>query len=575
MAWQYVGGTSGTGTSNGYSVSLNGTLTGGLASSPSPGDIVVVSSGFGNTASSAPAVSGNISGAYTSLFTPIHQNDTWDTEFGCFYKIMGSSVDTSLTITRTTNTAYGGGTAVQVWRGVDQTNPIDVTTTTAGAGNASAPNPPSITPATVGALLMAAGCGTQGPSGSAFTVPAGLGYVSILADGSTSDVGVYLRTAIEWASGAYDLKTATGGATSSSCSWAAATIALRPVSTLTTSAAGAIQASQSASASAAGAIQAAQSATLAASAAIALEQSATVAAEAAVQAGQSATLAAAGAIQQAKTATVGAQAAIRAGQSLATAAQAAIRVGQSATASAGAAVRAGHSLATDLNAAVRASQAAAAAADTAVQVGQSATVGGAGVIAVPASRQVSLDVLITLPADTYLQTTLSAAIQAAQTATASLSAAIRQGQAHTAAADAAVRVPQSQSVAAGSVVASPMSLSALASGAIQQAGALPVDAGAAIRESRTTFAQLDAGIQVSAALASTADALVALPGWATVTVGAYVDVQFATYHVLLNSPLNQVVTLSSGVIHGINLASPVTLAIAAESPLQVTRVSPQ
>jgi hypothetical protein len=82
MAWQYVGGTSGTGTSNGYSVSLNGTLTGGLASSPSPGDIVVVSSGFGNTASSAPAVSGNISGAYTSLFTPIHQNDTWDTEWG-------------------------------------------------------------------------------------------------------------------------------------------------------------------------------------------------------------------------------------------------------------------------------------------------------------------------------------------------------------------------------------------------------------------------------------------------------------------------------------------------------------
>lgn len=114
MAWQYVGGTSETGTSNGYSVSLNGTLTGGIASSPSPGDIVVVCSGFGNTASSAPAVSGNVSGAYTSLFTPIHQNDTWDTEFGCFYKLMGGSVDTSLTITRTTNTAYGGGTAVQV-----------------------------------------------------------------------------------------------------------------------------------------------------------------------------------------------------------------------------------------------------------------------------------------------------------------------------------------------------------------------------------------------------------------------------------------------------------------------------
>jgi hypothetical protein len=62
---------------------------------------------------------------------------------------------------------------------------------------------------------------------------------------------------------------------------------------------------------------------------------------------------------------------------------------------------------------------------------------------------------------------------------------------------------------------------------------------------------------------------------ATVAVGAYVDVQFATYHVLLDSPLHQVVTLSSEVTQGISLASPVTLAIAAESPLQVTRVSPQ
>lgn len=472
MAWQYVGGTSGTGTSNGYSVSLNGTLTGGIASSPAAGDIVVVSSGFGNTASSAPAVSGNVSGAYTSLFTPIHQNDTWDTEFGCFYKIMGASVDTSLTITRTTNTAYGGGTAVQVWRGVDQTTPIDVTTT-AGGGNASAPNPPSITPTTVGALIMAAGCGTQGASGSAFTVPAGLGYVSILADGSTSDVGVYLRTSIEWASGAYDPSTATGGATSSSCSWAAATIALRPVSatpkTLTTSAA----------------------------------------------------------------------------------------------------VSDAYTLTAVIGAAVRAGQAATVTVDGAVQVSHSATIGGDSVIAVPTSRQVSLDALITLPANTYLQVALDTAIQAAQSATASLSAAIRRAQTQPVEVGAAVQVPQSQSVTAGSVIASPMSLAALTGGAIQQAHAVAVDAGAAVRDSRTLFAQLDAGIQVSAALASTADALVALPGAVTVTVGAYVDVQFATYHLLLNSPLNQVVTLSSEVSTLGLLASSLPTAIA----LGVGRVS--
>ena len=227
MALQYVGGTSNVGTSTGYTVSLNGTLTGGIASSPAQGDIVVVVSAFSNNASSAPAVSGNTSGAYQGAHTAIWQTDTWGTNFRVFYQVMGSTPDTTLTITRVTNAAYGGATTVQVWRGVDTSNPLDVTTTTAQAGNASRPNPPAITPTNSGAVIIACGAGSQGASGSAFTSFSSMSNaISVKSDGTTSDIGV-LMASLAWTSGAYDPAAATGGATSTSSSWAAATLALR------------------------------------------------------------------------------------------------------------------------------------------------------------------------------------------------------------------------------------------------------------------------------------------------------------------------------------------------------------
>lgn len=228
MALQYVGSTSGTGTSNGYTVSLSGTLTGGIASSPAAGDIVVVASAFGNTASSAPNITGNNSGAYQTLGAAVHQNDTWDTEFRAFYQVMGSTPDTSLTVTRTTNTAYGGATVVHVWRGQSTTVPIDALGTPASGGNSSRGNPPAVTPTTTGAVVIAMGAGTQGTTGSAFTVPTPMtNAMSVKADGSTSDIGVWIASDT-WTSGAYDPPAWTGGTTSTSSSWVAQTIALAP-----------------------------------------------------------------------------------------------------------------------------------------------------------------------------------------------------------------------------------------------------------------------------------------------------------------------------------------------------------
>lgn len=231
MALQYVGGTSGVGTSTGYSVSLNGTLTGGIASSPAAGDIVVVFSGFGNKAASAPAISGNSSGAYSFVpgTTSYHQNDTYDTEFAAFYAVMGSTPDTSLTVTRVTDGAYGGATVVQVWRGQNTTNPFDVDATVAGAGNTGLINPPLITPVTEGAIILAGGAGTQTSAGSAFAVSSNMTGPSVSAngDGTTSDIGVCMASHA-WTSGSFTPNAVTGGAVNTSCSWRAMTIALAP-----------------------------------------------------------------------------------------------------------------------------------------------------------------------------------------------------------------------------------------------------------------------------------------------------------------------------------------------------------
>ena len=225
MAWEYVGSTSGVGTATGYSVSLTG-LTGGIASAPAAGDLVVVMSAFGNTASSAPNISGNSTGAYTGIGTAIHANDTWDTEAQPFYAVMGGTPDTSLSVTRTNNAAYGGSTVVHVWRGVDDLAAFIGVTQTSG-NNGCVINPPAYNPAVADALIIAGGAGTMAATSSPYTDFAGMdNFVTTKGDGTTSDCAAalasYLYTGVS-----YDPPAISGGTTSNSSSWAGYTFAFR------------------------------------------------------------------------------------------------------------------------------------------------------------------------------------------------------------------------------------------------------------------------------------------------------------------------------------------------------------
>lgn len=231
MAITFVGSTTGVGTGASYTVSLSGTLTGGSNTSPSPGDVVIAFTAFGHTASVAPSVSGNNNGSYTGV-TAAHQygNDSWDTCFRGMYMRQGSTVDTTLTITRQNTTTYGGATVVMVWRGVDPDTPIDVTPTTATTNNAGTCifNCPSIQPTTAGAVIIAAGAGTMPATSSDYTAISGMdNFRTIKGDGSTADTGV-AAASIDWTSGAYDPAAVSGGTVNASGSWVGLSMALRP-----------------------------------------------------------------------------------------------------------------------------------------------------------------------------------------------------------------------------------------------------------------------------------------------------------------------------------------------------------
>lgn len=230
MALVYVGGTSGAGTGASYAVSLSGTLTGGVASSPSVGDLIIVAVGESNGGTVTSTLAGNNSGAYPTITSHVTRADTYDANLDTFYLVASGTVDTSLTVTRgNNNTTYGSSTVVHVWRHADPTTPFDgVTPTTANAANASTADPPAITPNTVGACVIAIGHGTQTSTGTAFTTAGGSYLVSKLGDGSTSDSDTAIEAYPDWTSGSVNPSAFPGSTTTTACAWAAVTIAIRP-----------------------------------------------------------------------------------------------------------------------------------------------------------------------------------------------------------------------------------------------------------------------------------------------------------------------------------------------------------
>ncbi len=222
---QYVGGYAtsvAAGTANRV-ITFDGNLTGGLASSASAGDLVVVYFGVGSTADVDLVIAG-----YTEI-ADLYANDALDANLAVGYKFMGLTPDTTVTLTGGTGDfPNGGAIAIQVWRGVDPYLPLDVVSTTATGIDTVLCNPPSITPITAGAIILAGGAGGHAAGVHTYSSSDLTSFISSGSANVTNDatVGLGYKT---WTSGAFDPAAFTfSGSDGTGYSWAAVTLALRP-----------------------------------------------------------------------------------------------------------------------------------------------------------------------------------------------------------------------------------------------------------------------------------------------------------------------------------------------------------
>lgn len=226
---KFVGGTSATQAANsgaGYTISLT-SLTGGLGSAPAAGDIVIVATGWAYTTDGNPGVT---TSGYTEL-CDLYAHSGADANFSVNWKIMGPTPDTNVSVTTSASTASAGHvTVIQVWRGVNQTTPIDVTTTTSTSTTASnPPNSPSITPVTRGCVILSCGLYAGNDSTAAtLTTPSGMQNGVIASINASYSASAGIASYSDWISGAYDPAAWGISGTSSGSSSAAASVVLRP-----------------------------------------------------------------------------------------------------------------------------------------------------------------------------------------------------------------------------------------------------------------------------------------------------------------------------------------------------------
>jgi hypothetical protein len=221
-------GTDSNESTTGASISADLTsLTGGLGATALEGDIVIVAFSYTSADNTdrdlAPTTTG-----YTEL-ADLYFNDSFEAQTYVGYKIMGATPDTAVTIPANGDTGEPSTVAVHVWRNVDQTTPIDVTTTTATAGNTSIADPPSITPTTAGSVVLAIG-GAASNSAYLSGVPSGYsnGVLTNATSGSAlvNSVGIGSKA---WTTGAEDPAVfSITGTDNGLGSWNAVTLALRP-----------------------------------------------------------------------------------------------------------------------------------------------------------------------------------------------------------------------------------------------------------------------------------------------------------------------------------------------------------
>jgi hypothetical protein len=203
-------------------------LTGGLASTPSAGDLLIYGACLGNGSNYAFGNPG--SNNFTLLSDQYVNESTGDTNLAVYYKFLEGGNDlTELYLSTTGNIDMASVYAIQVFRNVDPTV-FDTAHVEATGLNTANANPPAIITVTPGAVVVAIGSHGGDPSSSNFNNPGDLTNF-ITTDQSETNAGTSIGMGYNTVN-VPDTFNPTGwgygGGDSVFYGWAAVTLALRP-----------------------------------------------------------------------------------------------------------------------------------------------------------------------------------------------------------------------------------------------------------------------------------------------------------------------------------------------------------
>lgn len=210
------------------SFSLSGVLTGGIASSPSAGDFVLIVVGTqGTTDLSNRAITDGAASAYTQ-HSLRYVNGVRDSNLTISYKFMGGTPNLTVNIADPPS-GENGSAIILVLRGVNTSTPFDVADTVYSLTNGITTNPAAITPITSGALVLVAAFSCSTVSGG-YSVNFASSDLTLIHNPTSSPntVGDTAIGYVPWVSGAVDPAAFTGTTGSTNSTASAVTMAIRP-----------------------------------------------------------------------------------------------------------------------------------------------------------------------------------------------------------------------------------------------------------------------------------------------------------------------------------------------------------
>lgn len=204
------------GTSSNQTISLTG-LTGGIATAPALGDLVVVCYGIGSSGAGTISV---VTAGYTSLYSG-YANDTYDSNLIIRYKQL-TTAETSVVVSGTVSTANAGIVGIYVFRNTATALATPVANIIT---NSRLPVFPAVTPTIDGSVIMVVGVGGAS-SGATYTANGGINGFLTLNSIDTNDIQIGIGW-YSWVTGAFTPPAFTG-ATNTSDSAIAVTIIIPP-----------------------------------------------------------------------------------------------------------------------------------------------------------------------------------------------------------------------------------------------------------------------------------------------------------------------------------------------------------